>query len=123
MLRHLADNAGGHIRGGNAQQLLNLKKALPVSAVAPAVGLTEMPGHANASCGGWPQCTNFSDPACGCLDYGWNHSAFAKFVRDVESAGFTEIDVWREDMTPPKGTVPSIPPWLLEELAGFLKRG
>lgn len=27
------------------------------SMAAPAVGLTEMPGHTNASCGGWPQCT------------------------------------------------------------------
>jgi hypothetical protein len=60
---------------------------------APAVGLTEMPGHVNASCGGWPQCANVSNPACGCLDYGWNQSAFATFVRAVEAAGVTEIDV------------------------------
>ena len=60
---------------------------------APAVGLTEMPGHVNASCGGWPQCTNFSNPACGCLDYGWNETAFATFVRAAEAAGVTEIDV------------------------------
>ena len=39
-------------------------------------------------------------------------------VRDVEAAGITEIDVWREDVTPPKGTIPSIPPWLISELAG-----
>eukprot|EP01043_Picozoa_sp_COSAG02_P044451 COSAG02_NODE_3973_length_5970_cov_1.807529_2_plen_137_part_00 len=82
-----------------------------------------MPGHENASCGGWPQCANVSNPACGCLDYGWNHSAFATFVREVEALGIQEIDVWRQDMTPPPGTNASVPPWLIAELAGFLKRG
>ena len=26
-------------------------------------------------------------------------------------------------VTPPPGTLPSVPPWLISELAGFLKRG
>ena len=52
-----------------------------------------------------------------------NHSAFAAFVREVERLGISEIDVWRQDMTPPPGTTASIPDWLLSELAGFLKRG
>eukprot|EP01052_Picozoa_sp_SAG31_P047387 SAG31_NODE_9468_length_1273_cov_0.893526_2_plen_156_part_00 len=91
--------------------------------IAPAVGLTEMPGHENASCCGWPQCANLSNPACGCLNYGWNHSAFAAFVREVEALGIEEIDVWRQDMTPPPGTTASVPPWLMSELAGFLRRG
>jgi len=33
------------------------------------------------------------------------------------------MQVWRQDMTPPPGTIPSIPPWLITELAGFLARG
>ena len=66
--------------------------------------------------------TNFSNPQCGCLDYGWNQTSFSAFVRAVEDAGVTEIDVWRQDMTPPLGTVPAIPPWLISELAGFLAR-
>ena len=55
-----------------------------------------MPGHENASCGGWPQCANLSSPACGCLNYGWNHSDLAAFVREVEELGIEEIDVWRQ---------------------------
>jgi hypothetical protein len=102
---------------------VNQKKLLPLSAFATAVGLTEMPGHANASCGAWPQCANVSNPACGCIDYGWNHTQFAAFVKDVEEAGITEIDIYRQDMTPPPGTVPAIPPWMMTELAGFLARG
>lgn len=115
--------AQGHLPGGNNAQLVRLKQMLPLRMIAPAVGLTEMPGHRDASCGGWPQCTNFSDPACGCIDYGWNRTAFAVFVRDVEAAGITEIDIYRQDMTPPPGTIPSVPPWLIAELAGFLARG
>ena len=41
----------------------------------------------------------------------------------MESLGIQEIDVWRQDMTPPPGTVASVPPWLIQELAGFLSRG
>ena len=52
-----------------------------------------------------------------------NHSAFAAFVREVEALGINEIDVWRNDLTPPPGTTAHIPDWLLSELAGFLKRG
>jgi hypothetical protein len=115
--------AAGHISGGNAAQMKLLGKMLPAAMAVPAIGLTEMPGYANASCGGWPQCTNFSNPRCGCLDYGWNQSSFAAFVRNVEAVGFTEIDVYRQDLSPPPGTTPSIPSWLIDELAGFLSRG
>ena len=100
-----------------------LKQMLPLPAIAPAVGLTAAAGHKNASCGGWPQCANVTDKACGCIDYKWNHTAFSAFVREVERLGISEIDVWRQDMTPPPGTTASIPDWLLSELAGFLKRG
>eukprot|EP00038_Savillea_parva_P010499 m.190757 g.190757 ORF g.190757 m.190757 type:complete len:405 (-) comp18120_c0_seq1:2038-3252(-) len=115
--------ATGHIPGGNKAQLDALKTLMPTRMAVPAVGLTEMPNHRNASCGGWPQCANVSDPRCGCIDYGWNQSSFAAFVRNVENGGFNEIDVYRQDLTPPPGTVPSIPPWLIDELAGFLARG
>ena len=71
----------------------------------------------------WPQCANVTDKACGCIDYKWNHTAFSAFVREVERLGINEIDVWRQDMTPPPGTTASIPDWLLSELVGFLKRG
>ena len=53
----------------------------------------------------------------------WNHITFAAFVREVEAAGMSEIDVWRQDMTPPPGTTAAVPPWLIAELAGFLDRG
>lgn len=104
-------------------KLPRLMQLLPLQMIAPAVGVTEMAGHANASCGGWPQCANITNPKCGCLNYGWNHSTFAAFVRQVEALGIGEIDVWRQDMTPPLGTTASVPPWLMSELAGFLKRG
>ena len=121
-------NAGGHIPGGVKAQLANLKHKYlngtqQLRMIAPAIGMTEMPGHENASCGGWPQCANISDHRCGCLNYGWNASGLSAFVAEVEALGITEIDVWRQDMTPPPGTIPHIPPWFISELAGFLKRG
>ena len=92
------------IAGGVKQQLADLKSKYFSAAsdqnlhmIAPAVGLTGMPGHKNASCGGWPQCANTSDPKCGCIDYGWNQSTLANFVAEVESLGIREIDVWRQD--------------------------
>ena len=112
-----------YFAAGAELKLPALKRLLPLQMIAPAVGVTELPGHENASCGGWPQCANLTNPACGCLNYSWNHSAFAAFVRRVESLGISEIDVWRQDMTPPPGTTASVPPWLMSELAGFLKRG
>ena len=67
-----------------------------------------------------PARTGLSSVRCrGCR----NHSAFAAFVREVEALGINEIDVWRNDLTPPPGTTAHIPDWLLSELAGFLKRG
>lgn len=110
-------------KGNPVQKVVNLTHLLPLSVIAPAVGMTELAGHANASCGGWPQCANISNPACGCLDYGWNHSAFSAFIRGVEALGVTEIDVYRQDMTPPPGTTAAVPDWWITELQGFLSRG
>jgi hypothetical protein len=94
--------AHGFIPGGVKAQLADLKTKYfsapnQLHMIAPAVGLTEMPGHENASCGGWPQCANLSNPQCGCLNYGWNQSALAAFVIEVEKLGIREIDVWRQD--------------------------
>ena len=113
----------GNIPGGDAQQVLNLKKVVPVGQIAAGVGLVDASGHKNASCGGWPQCTNFSDPACGCLWYGWNASTLSAFVDAAEAAGVEEIDVWRQDMTPPPGTSADVPEWFIDTMAGFLQRG
>lgn len=85
--------------------------------------MPETPGHENASCGWDPPCTNASDPKCKCLNYGWNETMFTQFVADVEAAGMEEIAVWREDMTPPSGTTPSIPDWFINALADFVGRG
>jgi hypothetical protein len=41
----------------------------------------------------------------------------------MEDLGVEEIDVWRQDMTPPPGTKVAVPDWLMDELAGFLSRG
>ena len=49
---------------------LPMARLLPLQMAVSAVGVTEMPGHENASCGGWPQCANLTDRACGCLNYG-----------------------------------------------------
>ena len=103
--------------------LANLQKMLPLPTIAPAVGLVELPGHENASCGGWPQCTNLTNRKCGCLNFLWNRSTLHEFVLQVEAAGMSELDVWRMDMTPPRGTVPAIPPWFIAELEGFISRG
>jgi hypothetical protein len=109
--------------GYNQMMLQVLKKSLPLRMIAPAVGMPEMPGHQNASCGAFPQCANMNDPKCGCLDYGWTEAAFKVFVSDIEAAGISQIDVWRMDMTPPPGTVPAIPQWFTDGLTGFLARG
>ena len=104
----------------NMQILQDLQQMLSPSQVGIGVGLVEMPGHENASCSGWPQCTDFDNPACMCLDYGWDADSFRKFVTDAASAGVEEIDVWRNDITPPPGTIAFIPPWWIETLTHFL---
>ena len=69
-----------------------LKQMLPLPAIAPAVGLTAAAGHKNASCGGWPQCANVTDKACGCIDYKWcallssTTSSFAHMPCSVQPA-------------------------------------
>ena len=73
-----------------------LAQQLPRPMLAPAVGLVEMPGHANASCGGWTnghQCTNLSNPDCGCIDYGWTQPTLHAFLTQAEQLGVQEIDV------------------------------
>ena len=121
--------ARGHVPSGNLAQLQALKHnyGIPIEQLAPAVGLVDSPGHANASCEGWPvgrpRCANFTDPACGCFDYGWNQSSFHQFVRDVEALGFQQLDVYRADTAPPPGTQAAIPSWFIAELEGFLGRG
>ena len=80
---------------------------------AAGVGAEMLPGHFNASC----------DTPTNCLDYRWNHTAFARFVRTVEAAGVPEIDVYRFDRDPPPGTVSALAPWMVSELKGFLDRG
>ena len=79
----------------SAARIHKLTAMVGPTKACPAVGVVEMPGYVNASCGSWPQCANISDPACGCLDYGWNHSSFAAFVREAEVAGVSELDVYR----------------------------
>eukprot|EP01050_Picozoa_sp_SAG11_P022689 SAG11_NODE_4355_length_1935_cov_0.935185_2_plen_273_part_00 len=105
---------------------LALARLLPRPMLAPGIGLVEIPGHENASCGGWPdghQCTNLSDPACGCIDYRWSQATLHDFITQAEQLGVQEIDVWRMDLDIPPGTVPSVPPWFVAELTGFLSRG
>jgi hypothetical protein len=80
---------------------------------AAGVGAEMLPGYFNASC----------DTPTNCLDYRWNHSAFAAFVRTVEAAGMWEIDVYRFDRDPPPGTTSALAPWMVDELTGFLSRG
>eukprot|EP01051_Picozoa_sp_SAG22_P019690 SAG22_NODE_3714_length_1562_cov_1.432673_1_plen_336_part_00 len=104
--------AHGFETGGVNAQLADLKNkyfsaAGQLHMIAPAVGMTEMPGHENASCGGWPQCANVSNPRCGCIDYGWNQSALAAFVAEVERLGIREIDVWRQDSESTRGNPPA----------------
>ena len=41
----------------------------------------------------------------------------------MEAAGITELDVWREDLEPPKGETVAIPDWFVEEVGAFLDRG
>ena len=116
-------DAKGNIPGGDKQQVVDLKKLMPLRQIAAGVGLVDAPGHRNASCGGWPQCTNISNPACGCLWYGWTAKTLDAFVGAAEQAGVEEIDVWREDMTPPPGTTADIPTWFIDTMTGFLQGG
>ena len=91
-----------------------LTAKFPLPQIGVAVGTVELPGHANASCGpGFAACTN----------YGWNRTTLKEFIRRVEVAGITELDVWREDLEPPKGETVAIPEWFTEEVAAFLARG
>ena len=96
------------------QQILDgLTAKIPLPQIGVAVGTVELPGHANASCGpGFSACTN----------YGWNRTTLREFIKRVEAAGITELDVWREDLTPPKGETVAIPEWFVEEVAAFLAR-
>ena len=71
---------------------LPMARLLPLQMAVPAVGLTEMPGHENASCGGWPQCANLTDPKCGCLVYGWNETSLRAFIADAVAAGVFKDD-------------------------------
>ena len=51
------------------QNVVNgLLDKIPTAQIAIGVGLTGPPSAANASCGGWPQCTNMTDPACSCYE-------------------------------------------------------
>ena len=52
--------------------------------VGLGIGMVEQKGHEGASC---THCGNTSDPRCGCLNYKWNSTALAKFVREAEAAG------------------------------------
>ena len=75
-------------------------------AIGLGLGMMEQKGHEGASC---IHCGNTSDPKCGCLDYKWNASALAKFVKEAEAAGVPEMDVWRMDIDqPPKGQTAAI---------------
>lgn len=106
--------------GNNMQILKDLQEMLTPSQVGIGVGLVDMPGHENASCSGWPQCTDFDNPACNCLNYRWDNDAFRHFITEAANAGVEEIDVWRNDITPPPGTVAFIPPWWIDILTDFL---
>jgi hypothetical protein len=56
------------------------------------------------------------------LNYGWNESTFHDFVAAMSAMEVQEIDVWRQDMTPPPGTTAAIPPWFIHTLQRFLNR-
>lgn len=104
----------------NMKILHDYQELLLPSQAGIGVGLVDMPGHENASCSGWPQCTDFDNPACMCIDYGWNEQSFRKFIKDAAESGVQEIDVWRNDITPPPGTTAFIPPWWIEILTDYL---
>ena len=81
-----------------------LTSTFPLPQIGVAVGTVEEPGpaHENASCSHtWtPPITPVA-----CCNYGWNRSSLKEFIRRVEAAGITELDVWREDLQPPPGQV------------------
>ena len=104
----------------NMKILQDYQELIVPSQAGIGVGLVDMPGHENASCSGWPQCTDFDNPACMCIDYGWTEESFRKFIMQAADAGVEEIDVWRNDITPPPGTIAYIPPWWIEILTDFL---
>jgi len=80
----------------------------------------DVPEHANASCSGWPQCTNASNVACGCFNYGWDAVSFAAFVDILLEENVSTISVWRGDITPPESTSAVWPEWFVESLRRFL---
>ena len=126
-----------------------LVAAIPRSQIAVAVGTVEQPGptHANASCGfgtirqhnGNVCCSVWSpsvmrlsvylfaadakDRSVACCNYGWNQTTLREFLRRVDAAGIKEVDVWREDLEPPKGQITAIPDWFADELATYLNPG
>jgi hypothetical protein len=69
------------------------------------------------------QCTNLTNPACGCIDYRWTQPTLHAFITQAEQLGVEELDVWRMDLDIPPGAVPAIPPWFIAELKRFLSYG
>lgn len=76
--------------------------------------------HANASCAGWPQCSNVSDPSCGCFNYGWDQQSMDTLLNFLLEKDVHTVSVWRGDITPPPGTTPQWPTWYTDALARFL---
>ena len=70
--------------GRSLPHSLDLFRASSRGVWSAGIGAQEQPGHENASCS---TCGNVSDPKCGCLNYKWNSSALASFVRSAEAAG------------------------------------
>ena len=96
---------------------------IPVRQIAVGIGLTSGAAHRNASCGAWPQCTDFNSTKCGCYDYGWDAASLVGFADAIAAVGVAEIQVWRNDITPPKGTLASVPPFFTDAMAHFLHPG
>ncbi len=87
--------------------------------ISAAIGSVEQAGHWNASCEGWPQCTDISNEACQCFNYGWDQPSLHAFVLHLLAANVTSMSVWRSDITPPPGTTAALPDWFIAELAFF----
>ena len=77
----------------------------------------------NASCGAPPQCTDFTSTKCGCYDYGWDTASLVASVYTIAAVGVAEIQVWRNDITPPKGTLAYVLPFFTDTMAHVLHPG
>ena len=70
-----------------------------------------------ASSGG---CADESSADCDCYNYGWTAGDLGWILQEMAAAGVKRLRVWRQDLTPPPGTLAHPLPWFTDAAAMWL---